>query len=500
MKDKIYKDFGFSDEKIQKIKFFVETHPFKEGRFKKIGAKSDLRKKQFNFLEPLVITDEIKDGGYTWICKCTCSKLKKVSARSLIKNEVKSCGCLRALKTKKEHFKGIGDIGLDFWNDKIEKAKNRNIDFNISIEYAYLLFLKQNKKCALTGLDLSFDKDLFKNKYKASLDRIDSSKPYEVGNVQWVAKEVNLLKNKFSEKYLYNICRDVISYEKISFERIDDFVNNSYLMEKYGYNKKYLKISKLKFLGIGELSQVYFNSLKKNANKRNIDFKININDIWNKYLEQGGVCALTGKPIFFSRNIKKIEQTASVDRIDSSVGYIKDNIQIVHKNINLMKNTLSNQEFINLCKLIYENKGRDKFPSEIVAVSGGFDPLHFAHCEMIQEAGEIAQVVVILNTDEWLIRKKGYAFMSFEERKYILECQKNVVLVVKADDTDDTVCRTLEKIRPDIFANGGDRKDINTPEVALCQALGIETLWNVGGEKKQSSSELVAKAKKHFTI
>ena len=129
----------------------------------------------------------------------------------------------------------------------------------------------------------------------------------------------------------------------------------------------------------------------------------------------------------------------------------------------------------------------------LVAVSGGFDPVHVGHVRMIAEAANYGAVIVIANSDAWLMRKKGYIFMTWEERQEILYSLKGVADVLEAKDDDGSVCETLRKINPDIFANGGDRKDSNTPEVALCQELGIEMLWNVGGGKIQSSSELVAK-------
>jgi len=137
-----------------------------------------------------------------------------------------------------------------------------------------------------------------------------------------------------------------------------------------------------------------------------------------------------------------------------------------------------------------------KEKKKVVAVSGGFDPVHVGHVRMIAEAAKLGDVVVIANSDTWLKRKKGYVFMTWEERQEILYNFKGVVDVYEAVDDDDSVCRTLEKLKPDIFANGGDRKDDNVPEVALCNRLGIELRWNIGGGKVQSSSELVAKANK----
>ena len=131
---------------------------------------------------------------------------------------------------------------------------------------------------------------------------------------------------------------------------------------------------------------------------------------------------------------------------------------------------------------------------DLIAVSGGFDPIHVGHVRMILEAAEHGDVIVIANSDAWLKRKKGFVFMPYEERAEILESIKGVFSVAEADDADDTVCSTLSVLVPDVFANGGDRKGDNTPEVALCKELGIKMLWNVGGGKIQSSSELVSRA------
>tara|TARA_A100001011_G_scaffold363972_2_gene414305 strand:- start:6353 stop:6766 length:414 start_codon:yes stop_codon:yes gene_type:complete len=127
-------------------------------------------------------------------------------------------------------------------------------------------------------------------------------------------------------------------------------------------------------------------------------------------------------------------------------------------------------------------------------VSGGFDPIHIGHVRMIIDAANYGNVIVVANSDDWLMRKKGYVFMPWEERAEIIKAIRGVVDVVTVDDTDGTVCEAIQRVKPDFFANGGDRKTNNTPEKEVCEALGIEMLWNIGGGKIQSSSELVKKA------
>jgi D-beta-D-heptose 7-phosphate kinase/D-beta-D-heptose 1-phosphate adenosyltransferase len=129
-----------------------------------------------------------------------------------------------------------------------------------------------------------------------------------------------------------------------------------------------------------------------------------------------------------------------------------------------------------------------------IVVSGGFDPLHIGHLRMIKEAAKYGKVIVVANSDAWLLRKKGYIFMPWIERKEIIEGYAEVDRVEAVDDSDGSVCEAIRRLKPTYFANGGDRTNKNTPEMAVCDELGITMLWEVGGGKIQSSSEMVANA------
>ncbi len=135
---------------------------------------------------------------------------------------------------------------------------------------------------------------------------------------------------------------------------------------------------------------------------------------------------------------------------------------------------------------------------KVIAVSGGFDPVHIGHIRMIKEASEYGDVLVVINSDDWLMRKKGYVFMPWKERAEIMGNIKGVIMVTSVDDSNGTVCEALVRCKPDAFANGGDRKEKNTPEMDLCEHIGIEMLWQIGGgDKPQSSSWLVNNLKEN---
>jgi cytidyltransferase-like protein len=133
--------------------------------------------------------------------------------------------------------------------------------------------------------------------------------------------------------------------------------------------------------------------------------------------------------------------------------------------------------------------------TKIVVVSGGFDPLHSGHIKLIKEACLLGDILIVgINSDEWLTRKKGRAFMPWTERMCILNNLSAVDEVYTFDDDDGTACHLLHQVRahyPDakiIFANGGDRTQENIPEMTV---EGVEFVFGVGGENKANSSSWI---------
>ena len=136
----------------------------------------------------------------------------------------------------------------------------------------------------------------------------------------------------------------------------------------------------------------------------------------------------------------------------------------------------------------------------VVAVSGGFDPVHIGHVRLFEAAKKEGDtLVIIVNNDNWIQKKKGKVFMPQEERAELLRalsCVDEVILTNHPENPEDmSVCQALAELKPTIFANGGDRKEGNTPEDRVCIEHGIEMMFNVGGGKVQSSSWLISKSK-----
>ena len=130
-----------------------------------------------------------------------------------------------------------------------------------------------------------------------------------------------------------------------------------------------------------------------------------------------------------------------------------------------------------------------------VAVSGYFNPLHVGHLDMISQAKKLGdKLIVIVNNDKQVKLKGSVPFMSEKDRLKIIGALRDVDEVFLSVDNDPTVCKSLAKVRPDIFANGGDRKNLgDVPEYDICHNLGIEMVDGLG-KKIRASSVLIATA------
>jgi len=137
---------------------------------------------------------------------------------------------------------------------------------------------------------------------------------------------------------------------------------------------------------------------------------------------------------------------------------------------------------------------------KFVVVTGGFDPIHSGHIDYIREAAKLGDVLIVgVNSDEWLTRKKGKPFMNWEERTTVVSALKWVNHVLRFDDSDDSACSLLETLKKTwigkgdelIFANGGDRNNANNREAKV---EDVTFVYGVGGSNKKNSSSDILKA------
>lgn len=152
-----------------------------------------------------------------------------------------------------------------------------------------------------------------------------------------------------------------------------------------------------------------------------------------------------------------------------------------------------------------KKKSALKKSQKVVMVSGGFDPIHPGHVRLFSEAKKLGdKLVVVINNDNWILAKKGTGFMSAKDRAEIISAFKHVDEVIisnhKKNPKDMSVSKELKKIKPHIFANGGDRNEIDSQnpksslfkDIQMCKKLGIDIVYAIGkGGKIRSSSQLL---------
>jgi hypothetical protein len=248
--------------------------------------------------------------------QCDCGTIKPLKIHDVLRRSVTSCGCFRKDDVKRRikeritvggrPWTGYGDISKTYWNSTKLGAVSRGIKFAITMEQGWELYLKQGGRCAYTGWELTFAKSTSADWIEdqtASLDRIDSKGDYILGNVQWVHKDVNKM--------------------------------------KWAY-----------------------------PHKRFLELALAIDDNWGSrekgVSQRGRTCAYTGWELTFAKEgtHRKDTQTASLDRIDSSKGYVSGNVQWVHKDVNKMKSDFSHERFLQLVRAMaaYHRSGGGKAP------------------------------------------------------------------------------------------------------------------------------------------
>ncbi len=354
-----------------------------------------------------------------WLCQCKFCQKEFIRYSDALRKGAK-CNCTRFGKKHEWCWKGHEEISGKYWSSLKKRARERDIEFKITIKDGWEQFIKQNRKCALTGEKLCFVRVYTGNQIhqSASLDRIDSSLPYTPSNIQWVHKDINRLKINFQESDFIRLCRSVIypdfnqinvikKPKPITFE--EEYVYDPKIRGK-AYNiigKRFHKLivkqrvytecnNVSRFLckcdcgnekvirgrllvigqakscgcsrhkktvlaktwkGYGEISGTYWKKLKRANSKRkkDIQFSITIEEAWDKFIQQNKRCAITGQQLMFvSDYSRSAAQTASLDRINSNGHYEIGNIQWLHKDINKLKNDYDQESFFSLCLKIVQ--------------------------------------------------------------------------------------------------------------------------------------------------
>lgn len=189
-------------------------------------TKNKYRKKFVNLIgrvfgrwTVIKLVENDKHGRPQWLCKCSCElcTIKRVYEHNLINKTSTSCGCYMKEHNHKIHYKGTKDINGEYFNRIINAAKKRNLEFALTILYIQELLEQQGYRCALSGVEIkgSVSNNKRVNTYiemTASLDRIDSSKGYIIGNVQWVHKTVNIMKQALSDRDFIEWCNKISNY------------------------------------------------------------------------------------------------------------------------------------------------------------------------------------------------------------------------------------------------------------------------------------------------
>lgn len=199
--------------------FLKAERLLKDAEITKRNVNKDLVGYTTGMLTVLSEAGRNRNGNRVWLCKCECGKNKTYSSSHLTRKEspVKSCGCLiKRSGSDSPYWKGHGEISKSWWNNHVvrsaegsnsSKSTRRPLELTLTIEQAWELFLEQDRKCALSGIPLAVSPTAIYN--TASVDRIDSGKGYTLDNVQWVHKDVNKMKNVYSQKYFIDMCKKI---------------------------------------------------------------------------------------------------------------------------------------------------------------------------------------------------------------------------------------------------------------------------------------------------
>ncbi len=189
------------------LRYNIDYSHFKHGK-----AYNELIDKKYHML---TVKSIYKKGRRVFAkCVCDCGNEKDNRADDIKSGRAVSCGChsknrWNMVGSKNPYFKGIGELRQTKYSEIKRQALKRSKEFNVSIEYLWELYEKQDRKCVLTGLFIVFGRNGHCNETSASLDRIDNNKGYIKGNVRWVLKDINMIRGNYNTDYFIELCNAV---------------------------------------------------------------------------------------------------------------------------------------------------------------------------------------------------------------------------------------------------------------------------------------------------
>lgn len=221
-KESLYENIvlnGMSCKDVAKLAGCSQANISKWLKIYGIDKKDKYAGTRFGRLKIIEFAGKDEYNHNMWKCRCDCGAEVIRTYSNISSNgknaEESSCGCSRFRTSYKHHrFEGVGQLSKNYWNLIETSARNRDYEFSITIEYAWSLFEKQNGLCVYTDLPLNFRSYSKKDDGTASLDRIDNTKGYIEGNVQWVHKHINIMKSKHKEEDFINLCNLVSKKHK----------------------------------------------------------------------------------------------------------------------------------------------------------------------------------------------------------------------------------------------------------------------------------------------
>ena len=183
-----------------------------------MSALKDLTNLQFDKLTAKYIHSKDRNRHIRWHCVCECGNTHDVLSTHLVSGMITHCGCCHHRGSNHKQWTGVGEISGNLW-DSIKRGASgysrAKLEFTITIEYVWELFVQQGRVCVLSGLPIWFPHtETYGQSRTASLDRIDSSQGYIPGNVQWVHKDINKMKNSYDQEHFILMCEAVARHTK----------------------------------------------------------------------------------------------------------------------------------------------------------------------------------------------------------------------------------------------------------------------------------------------